>query len=285
MKKTELDVRNFGFRGTLYDSQNGSDAAIIVFIGSEGSIIPAGFIAERFADLGYNALALYYFGGEGLPGFRGQIPMEFVEKAISYLKEYDNGRIRKFAAYGDSIGSMPALMSGVLFQAITCIIAVSPTHVVTEGFLTRTKMSGNSFLTYNGIDLPYLPLPSGLKMHEMFQAAYKNTALGDIPVEQIQGRVLFIASELDEAWPAAYSVKRMESRLTENQFPNPHKALIFEKAGHLVGIMPDTRKHLLVPLISLAFKQERSCRKDCKAAREQSQNEIIKWLQEWCCKQ
>jgi hypothetical protein len=90
MEKVELYVKEHGFRGTLYDPENKSDKVIIVFLGSEGSLLPTGYIAERFSDLGYPDLALYYFGGKGLPKIRTQIPMEFFKKAILFLKEYDN---------------------------------------------------------------------------------------------------------------------------------------------------------------------------------------------------
>ncbi|HEX3027796.1 MAG TPA: acyl-CoA thioester hydrolase/BAAT C-terminal domain-containing protein [Clostridia bacterium] len=243
--------------------------------------MPAGHIAEQFAGLGYDALALYYFGGEDLPKLRAQVPMEFVDNAISYLKKYDNGRIKKISTYGISLGSILALMSGVIFKEITCVIAVSPAHVVTEGFLSRVKMTGNSFLTYQGKDIPYLPLPSDMKMYEIFQSAYKDTARGNIPVEQIQGRILFIASQMDESWPAAYSTKMMESRLVKNQFLYPHKSLVFEKSGHLVGIVPDTKKHRLIPLILLTFRQERRHPKECRMAREKAESEIVRWLEEW----
>lgn len=229
MKITELYVKEHGFSGTLYDPNNGSDKVIIVFIGSEGSFVSAGFISERFADFGFSALALYYFGGVDLPNLRAQIPMEFAQKAVSYLKGYDNCKFKKIGTYGDSIGSMPALMSGVLFNDISCVIAVSPTHVVTEGFLTRKKLTGNSFLTYGGEDIPYLPLPPGMKMYEMFQTAYKDAKSGNIPVERIQGRILLLASEMDEAWPAASSVRSLESRLKENLFSYPHKASFLKK--------------------------------------------------------
>jgi dienelactone hydrolase len=282
IKKAELNIQEHGFRGTFYDSPQHPEKAIIVFIGSEGSIIPAGFIAERFAALGFSALALYYFGGDNLPPLRAQIPMEFAEKAVAFLKNYDNGRIKKIGTYGDSLGSMPALMAGVLFQDISCVIAVSPTHVVTEGFKTRTEFTGNSFLTYKGKDIPYLPLPAGMNMYQMFRTAYQNTAAENaIPVEQIKGKIIFMASELDEAWPTTDSIKRLEARLIESNFSGQHKAVIFEKASHLVGIVPDLKKHRLVSLLKFFYKQERKNPKECRIARKQSEEEIINWLNEW----
>lgn len=276
-----LNVKDHGFRGDLYACDSNHDKVIIVFIGSEGSLISAGLIAERFSELGCSALALYYFGGEGLPQQRAQIPMEFVEKALAYLKEYEDGRYKKMGTYGTSIGSMLALEAAILFPEISTVIVASPTHIVTEGFATRTKMTGNSFLTYRGKDIEFCSIPENMKMYAMFQTAYSTMKKGELEVEKIKGKLLFIASEKDEAWPAIESINKMEKRLENQHFVYEHRAIIYKDASHLAGITPNMKKHKLLQLIKFYFRQERKCRKACQEARKESEAEILNWITAW----
>jgi dienelactone hydrolase len=60
MKVREYTVLSDGFRGQLYDPENKTDKVVIVFMGGEGKFISAGLLAEKFAENGYAALALYY---------------------------------------------------------------------------------------------------------------------------------------------------------------------------------------------------------------------------------
>jgi dienelactone hydrolase len=207
--------------------------------------------------------------------------MELVEKAIAFLKGYEEGRYKKIGTYGTSLGSMPALEAAILFQDISSVIVVSPTHIITEGFATRTKMTGNSFLTFQGKDIEYCPIPENMKMYEMFETAYNNRNKGELQVEKVKGKLLFIASEKDETWPTVASIQSMEKRLEEKHFAYEHRAIIFKEASHLAGITPNMKKHKLLQLIRFYFRQERKCKKACIEARRTSEIEIMNWITSW----
>jgi hypothetical protein len=47
-------------------------------------------------------------------------------------------------------------------------------------------IGNNSFLTYRGKDISFLPLPSNMKMYKMFEEVYKEKEHGVIPIEKIE---------------------------------------------------------------------------------------------------
>lgn len=281
MRVIEKHIKQDGFRGQFFDPENGIDKAVIIFMGGEGKIISAGLIAEKLAGYGFAALALYYCKGEDLPPVLSDVPLEIVENAITFLKKY-NGGYKKIGTYGISLGSVLALMSGVVFADISCVIAVSATHIIPEGFINKRKVSGKSFLIYQEKPFEYVPLENDLPNFKRFQNAYETNINENacIPVEKINGRILLIAGTNDESWNSEFSVSYMQRRLNITQFPFQHKLCKY-KGSHYIGIIPDIKKHRLLNLIKLISKEERYNKADCENARKQSEQEIINWLTAW----
>jgi len=280
MKIIETHLKQDGFRGQLFDPENGTSKAVIILMGGEGKIISAKLLAEKLSNYGIAALALYYWNGEDLPPVLSDIPLEMVESAVDFLKKY-NGGFKKIGTYGISFGSVIALMSGVIFPEISCVIAVSATHIIPEGFIDKKKVSGKSFLTYKGKPFEYISLESNVPNFKRFQNAYENNSNENtyIPVEKINGRILLMAGN-DESWNSKFSAEYMENRLNINQFPFPHKLCEY-KGSHYIGIIPDMKKYKLLNLIKLISKEERRNKVDCENARKQSEQEIINWIKAW----
>jgi dienelactone hydrolase len=250
-------------------------------MGGEKSVLPPQWMAERFAELGFLALSVSLFRAEGLPDGVEEIPLDMFANAVNYIKKVKG--VKHIYAYGASIGSLAVAVAAIHMHEIEKLILVSPSHAIFRGTPDKKHMSNHSAFYWRGEELPYVNLNlEHKKMWQAYHDAYMEKEVEDkaaLPVEQMKADVLFVASEDDESWPAAYSVRYMEKRLKDNNYTYKYKSLIYKNASHLLGITPNLKKHFIVKLmLPIGFSNERRHRKDCFEARSNSQQEIINWL-------
>ena len=93
--------------------------------------------------------------GRGLPKELVSIPIDYVEKAVKWLKE-EKG-INKIAMTSASTGAGYTLLAASLIPEISCVIPVVPFDHVLEGTTNNFKRLGKSVYTWHGIDVPYSP--------------------------------------------------------------------------------------------------------------------------------
>lgn len=300
MKYRHYNMTDHGFAGHLVQPDAGSDRAVIVIMGGEKSLLPGRMIAERFADLGFAGLSVSLFGAEGLPDSPDRIPLEMFGAAIGTLRDMG---FKSISIYGMSMGTVFAVLEAEHFGGIDSLILCSPTHVPFEGTLADKKtMTGRSVATFNGEDIPYVTVDfsSGGMMRYVYDdeegrrvtrmwCAYRDAYRDKQRVEQAalhieksDTRVLMIAGGHDEAWWSEYSVRYMKKRLDNAAYEKDCKALIFPKASHLIGVMPNRKRERLlyaaVPLIGLVYRSFLTDRAVCMRAFELSEREIIRWL-------
>ncbi len=300
MKYENFTMKEHGFVGHLAEPEEGSRKAVIITMGGEKSILPGIKIAERFADSGFCGLSMSLFGAEGLPDTVDQIPIDMFEQAIRYLKE--EKKMQSVSTYGVSMGSLFAALIAKYIEGIDHVILVSPSHVPFEGSPDKKHMTGRSFATWRGEDLPFVKpdfskkkatkyfydAEAGRKVLGMWIAyrdAYQDKeleALADIHIEELNSRILMIAGTGDEAWPSDYSVKYLCKRLQESAYPKDYKAVIYPNASHLLGMMPNKERnpwlYRFLPMIGMIYKSLAIHKKDCLKAMEESEKEIINWL-------
>ena len=155
MKYEDFNIKEHGFVGHLAEPDRGSDRAVIVIMGGEQSILPGIKFAERFADYGVIGLAVSLFGAEGLPDAPNQIPLDMFIPAVEYLRKKKN--INHISVYGQSMGSIFAVLVAQYIGGMENLIMVSPTHVPFEGTTKDKKtMSGRSVATFKGEDIPFV---------------------------------------------------------------------------------------------------------------------------------
>jgi dienelactone hydrolase len=58
---------------------------------------------------------------------------------------------------------------------------------------------------------------------------------GEIPVERINGPVLLLTGQDDQAIPSPAFAARIMARLEHHRFPYPHRHLSYAAAGHAIG--------------------------------------------------
>ena len=279
----------------------GSDRAVIIVMGGEQSLLPGIKFAERFADYGITGLSVSLFGAEGLPNSPNQIPVDMFLPAIRFLREQKG--IQHISIYGQSMGSIFAVLAAQYIGGFENLIMVSPTHIPFEGTLKDKKtMTGRSVATWKGKDIPYVTadfskVKAGkyqrhpdakckvtgmwVAYHDAYMDAEKVNA-AELHVEKTAARVLLIAGDEDEAWPAEYSVRTIEKDLKHKGYDKDVKVIVYPHGSHLNGLMPNKKRekklYRMIPLIGLMYKTFGKYQKENLSYFEKSEKEIIEWV-------
>ena len=284
----------------------GSDAAIILLLGSGGSNALTAGAAKWLVKQGTNVLCLG--PEEGDAGYHS-FPLEKVSSAIRDLK--DSG-IHKVGILGASITTIPTLMAAARFPELTLTIAVAPCDFVLQGFSQGKRdgcrewpMEGESMLTLQGRLLPYVPYAyehpdywhvvqeetkgSGnmLSARRVFNDTEAKTTLTQdvmIPVENIRGRLLLIGCDDDCLWPTGQYIRRMDARLKECGHCCEYDACVYEYGTHYA--FPESMLRQIIPiapdfLIGRAFRSAREHPKECRATREDIDRRMKQALTQW----
>jgi dienelactone hydrolase len=198
-----------GVAGLLFLPRGGARGpAAVVFGGSEGGNAMAD-AAGLLAAHGYPTLALAYFGAPGLPSRLVRIPLEYFARAVRILRRAPGVDPRRVAVMGASRGGEAALLLAATFpRLIHGAIGLVPSATV---------------------------YPSPAAQFPAWTLHGRQVPLDPIRVERITGPVLTVAAGDDRVWSSKPSVRQIERRLAAHRFRFPHRALVYERAGHLVG--------------------------------------------------
>ena len=143
-------VKQDGFEGELFVGDGRRDIVMIVMSGSNGGMKLTRTEALFYNENGIPALALALFKTKQTGEFLDRVPVEYVEKAIHWLR---NQGYQKIGIDGTSKGSEMALLAASMFPDISCVIARVPSYFVSEGLSGKGKSkgpSGTSCWSYKG---------------------------------------------------------------------------------------------------------------------------------------
>lgn len=282
-QKITTSVTKEGFEAILYPGNGDKDRVLIVMSGSDGGMMLSKQEAMFYHRNGIPALALGLFKTKQTPKELSRVPVEYVERAVAWLKELG---YQKIGIDGTSKGSEMALIAASMFSDISCVIVRVPSHFVSEGLSGNGKNkapSGTSCWSYHGKELPYAPYRSRtfniLKMFMQEKEMHIITFNRDkdvtpetlIPIDKIQAPILMLSSKHDEVWPSFESATYMEKKLTNIRFPYSHKHVAYENMSHaLLTKLPLIYKY--------AFKSERQHPKECAKDREELKKELLNWV-------
>jgi dienelactone hydrolase len=200
--------------------------------------------AQELASSGFSTLALAYFGVESLPSTLQNIPLEYFEKAFSFLKRQQG--IEQIGLWGGSRGGELSLILGTHFPGdVDAIVAHVPSSAVYGAF----GSTGPAW-TYKGLPIApnapfhYLETTSGqseelpISSTPSFLSGMQDLAAFEaalIPVEKIQCPLLIISAEDDQMWPSSLFAKQIVDRLSRHQSAIPHTHLNYPNVGHAPG--------------------------------------------------
>lgn len=207
-RRVAVAVRTPTVVGALYlPDAPGMHPGIVVIGGSEGGIEGSGRLASALADAGFAALAVGYFGMDGLPEQLVAIPLERFDDAIDWLRLQPQVRGDTIALVGASKGAEAALLTASARPGLAAVVAATPTHVAWQG-LDMAAWSDVPSWTRKGTPVPYVRYDDQgpfWPLVEMYSRSLRNlaaVAAARIPVATIDAPLLLISGQKDQMWPA-----------------------------------------------------------------------------------
>jgi dienelactone hydrolase len=236
--------------GTLFLHPADARGVVIVLGGSEGGMDENR--AAIIASHGFDTLSLAYFGAPTLPRELANIPLEYVDRAVDWIRAQSALATLPILLEGDSKGSELALLAASRNSAIGGVVAFAPASEIFEGFSTKQGAQRASW-TLDAAPLPFSnnPVPASVKaaiqaeraakrpvsFRDQYLAIATPPALGStIHVEHIRGPLLLIAGADDQLWPSDIFATRILGMRRSHQVTYADEALIYPNAGHQIDV-------------------------------------------------
>lgn len=228
----------------------GPQPALVILGGSEGGTALVRTLAQPFAAQGYAVLALSYFGAPGLPSTAENIPLEYFDRAVAWLKKQPGVDGSRIGIYGVSKGGEAALLVGSRTEQLRAVAAGVGTHLVWQGITYVPGAAPQSTWSLNGKGITYMPYDPNVRFDfnryiESINALYSGALAQDhlhpdahIPVEQINGPIMLISGKEDALWPSSDMSERVVARLAQKKFKFSVQHLSYPDAGHAVAMPP-----------------------------------------------
>lgn len=242
---TRADVRANGLNGILYTPNHDKPVpALIVLGGSEGGLQTSSGVGVGFTRNGYAVLALAYFMDSDLPKSLENIPLEYFDMAVDWLKAQPGIDPEAIGVVGGSRGSEAALLLASRREDIHAVAVFAPSGVVWQGLNFQNPMNMGPAWTVGGKPLPFIA-PDGMAyrpgsaMKPMFDNVIGQAdtrAETNIPIERVNGPILLVSGKADALWPSFDLAERIVQRAKDKGFGHSVQHLSYEGAGHAVFI-------------------------------------------------
>ncbi|WP_433750481.1 acyl-CoA thioesterase/bile acid-CoA:amino acid N-acyltransferase family protein [Falsibacillus pallidus] len=245
-------IRENGLIATLFSNKDGQPRPAVIMLGGSGGGLNE-FQGSLLASHGFTVLVLAYFGIDHLPQSLVEIPLEYIETAIEWIKKCPEAQKGWLGIHGVSRGSELALLSASFFHDIKAVVSLNGSSILFSGIVpwTEEETLPPAWL-YKGEPVPYAapfnPIQAAMECRAMAQnrtgdpiAKWYKALTADpvivdkatIHVENINGPILLISGEEDVT--LAFSKKAIE-RLNNHSFKESYNHLIYPDAGHSIGI-------------------------------------------------
>jgi len=236
------DLRAQGLVGRLFlPATPGPHPGALILGGSEGGLSSEPD-AALLASHGFAALALAYFGAEGLPEALEEIPLEYFMGAIAWMQAQSEIGDKGIALLASSKGAEAALILASTHGDVRAVVTYAPSSVVWSCICDHPDKSSWS---YQGQPVPFIPAgrdptyrpPANFPIRAAINYRYRlrdreAIARAAIPVERIHGPVLLISGTDDQLWPSSEMAESIMERLRANEHPFLYRHLSYEGAGH-----------------------------------------------------
>ncbi|MEM7372455.1 MAG: acyl-CoA thioester hydrolase/BAAT C-terminal domain-containing protein [Bacteroidota bacterium] len=241
-------INDDGFQASFFAKGDIENQAAIVLIGGGNW---GDYWGQEFAKANYVGLSLPYTRQEGLPELPEDIPLEYFQKAMDWLKQQPEVNPDKIVVMGASRNAELALLLASYYpETVHGVIAYSPSSVS----WSNTVFPFNSdevkpSWTIDNQAVPFIPMQKikGPRSSTVETLPYWQKGLSDssavreasIQVEHIHGPILLFSGLEDEVWPSAMMSDMIETRIKNNPFEFEIENIQYEHAGHLISGNPN----------------------------------------------
>lgn len=212
------------WEGVLCEPEGGSEVGVLVLAGSSGRVLRER--ARLFAEQGFSALAIRWFGGPGQAEAICELPLETFTDAVGFLR--DRGA-RRVGIVGTSKGAEAALLTAVRDPRVDVVVALSPTALVwgdVGAGPDGRRQPYRSSWTWRGEPLAFVPYddnwwdtapdrPRAIRgLYERSEKTFADRVeAAGIPVEQARADLVLVAGGEDRMWPSVgYALRLAEQR-------------------------------------------------------------------------
>ncbi len=290
---TRIPVKESGLVGTLFIPEGQGPFGAIIFLERSGGG-HNDFPSELIASRGIAALSLAYFKEKNLPDELYDIPLEYFENAIDWLKKQKPVDGERIGVVGKSRGGELALILGSRYPSIKAVVSYVPSGITFGGFGSSPEV--RPAWTYKGEAIPYYSQElqekykdglvisgndGGVPGYTSFMKEHPDLGASIIPVENINGPILLFSGKDDRIWSSRFFSDVSIFRLNEHDHPFYFKHIAYENVGHSipVGLFPTTVLEVIHP-VSKESVQFGGIPKDVSKAGIDAWNRVLKFLHE-----
>ena len=226
----------------FYRSEPQNVKPTIILLGGSGGQFQSE-TAFYLAARGYSVLDLMYFGPNGLPPRLERVPLEYLNRAIQWVRQRGETGLSDIVLMGRSRGAEYALLYASQFDDVKGVISL-----VGSNLAWSAKSYFRSSWTHNGNEIPfargslrqavrYLWRSRGVGQDQLgyFNSAttkQRRTMNAEIEVERIRAPILLLSGKSDMQWPSAEMGERLVSRAMHHGFPFAIRHVAYHDAGH-----------------------------------------------------
>ena len=228
-----------GLVATWYPPASGKRGpAVLALGGSEGGTAGGQYLGKAVAAQGYGVLSLAYFGADGLPKTLQEIPLEYFDRALSWLAKQPLVDAKRIGIYGISVGGETALLVASRHPEVKAVIAAVPSSVVWQGLNPANYGEVKSSYSLGGRPVAFVAYDNSaaftgiLDLYQRSLARAEKPADATIPVERIGGAVLLLSAKDDKLWPSTAMSDAVIARLDSHGFKPLHQHIGYPDAGH-----------------------------------------------------
>jgi dienelactone hydrolase len=243
-----------GFYGEWLTPRGARRHTAILFLGGSEGGEPLYAAAYMLAAHGYPVLALAYFREPGLPKALLRIPLEYVQRALEWMRRRPEVDPQRIVTFGGSRGGELSLILASTFPDLV-----------------------HGAVAYVGADVAII---SPVDEHQPAWTYHGKPVLGPIPLDRIAGPVFAVGGGSDALWPSGLYARDIEQVLQGHD--RRDVTLVYPHAGHAVGLAVPNVPELTTVIDSIYRQKEElggSPQAD-EAAREDSWPRLLRFLAE-----
>jgi nucleolar protein 56 len=246
IERRRLDGRN-GLVGGFFAPPGGEPAPGVLHLHGAGGR-PHLATGRLLASRGFATLALQYVGDpDPLPDSLAEVPLEYVERAVEWLRRHDQVADAPVGLVGFSRGGELALLSASRAEEVGAVVGWVPSGVVWEGLDSDGRPAGTAAWSVDGEPVPYLalaeadPSPPPAPSLPYFEPALRSAGESEleaasVPVERMGAPVLLVSADDDRRWPSAALSERVVDRLEASGYPHVYRHVRNRGAGHYLRL-------------------------------------------------